>query len=236
MAAVTGPHPDPVAPSGAAQRQGAARRLVRFDPTERVVHWSNATLFLILIATGASLYVPSLSALVGRRELVRNVHVYAGLALPLPVLLGAAGRRWGSALRGDLARINRWSSDDVRWFRSLSRDPMAELGKFNPGQKLNAAFTGGAILVMLGTGSILHWYKPFPLGWRTGATFVHDWVAVLLFCTISGHILFAFSDREALGAMVGGRVSARWAARHAPRWRAEVEAAAEAGRAEAAQS
>ncbi len=172
MAAVTGPHPDPVAPSGAAQRQGAARRLVRFDPTERVVHWSNATLFLILIATGASLYVPSLSALVGRRELVRNVHVYAGLALPLPVLLGAAGRRWGSALRGDLARINRWS----------------------------------------------------------------DWVAVLLFCTISGHILFAFSDREALGAMVGGRVSARWAARHAPRWRAEVEAAAEAGRAEAAQS
>ena len=203
--------------------------LVRFDRTERAVHWANATLFLILVATGACLYVPSLSGLVGRRALIRMLHVDAGLALPLPILVGAAGRRWGRALRADFSRINRWTSDDVRWFRSIGRDPMVSLGKFNPGQKLNAAFTGGAILVMLGTGAVLHWYKPFPLVWRTGATFVHDWVAVLLFCTISGHILFAFSDREALGSMVRGRVSARWAARHAPRWQAEVEAAAATG-------
>ena len=67
-------------------------RVRRFDRTERVVHWCNATLFLILLATGFSLYAGPLSELVGRRRLVKDIHVYAGLALPIPILLGIALR------------------------------------------------------------------------------------------------------------------------------------------------
>lgn len=195
-------------------------RVLRFDRVERAVHWVNAAVFFVLLATGASLYLPALSRIVGRRDLVRTVHVYCGLFLPLPFVLALAGR-WGRRLRADLGRLNRWSEPDVRWLRALGRDPMVDLDKFNPGQKLNAAFTGGALLVMLGTGSLLHWYKPFPLAWRTGATFVHDWLALLLVATVAGHMMFAFSDREALGAMWGGTISARWAQRHAPRWLAD---------------
>ena len=40
-------------------------RFPRFDRVERVVHWCNATLFLVLLFTGASLYVGPLSTLVG---------------------------------------------------------------------------------------------------------------------------------------------------------------------------
>ena len=36
------------------------------------------------------------------------------------------------------------------------------LGKFNPGQKLNAAFIAGAAIVMLATGSIMKWFEPVP--------------------------------------------------------------------------
>ena len=188
------------------------------------MHWVNAVLFAALLATAAALYVPSVSALVGRRELVKAVHVYCGLALPVPLLLSALGR-WGRRLRADLGRLNRWSRDDMRWLRSLGGDGFAQLGKFNPGQKLNAAFTAGAALVMLATGSIMRWYGPFPLRWRTGATFVHDWVAALLAVAIAGHILVALRDRDALRAMVRGWISTAWARDHAPLWLAEVSAA-----------
>jgi formate dehydrogenase subunit gamma len=201
--------------------------LSRFDVAERIVHWVNATLFAVVMATAAALYVPFISAYVGRRELVKSVHVYTGLLLPFPVVLGVIGRRWGRRLRSDLRRLNRWSPEDVRWLKRggwrRGRADGFALGKFNPGQKLNAAFTGGAILVMLATGSMMRWYKPWPLRWRTGATFVHDWIALALFCTIAGHVWFAINDRDSLGSMWEGTISRRWARRRAPRWLEEMD-------------
>jgi formate dehydrogenase gamma subunit len=211
-------------------QQSRERVLLRFDRVERTVHWVNAGLFLILIVTGAALYFTPLIALVGRRRLVEQVHLYVGLALPLPLLLGLAGG-WGRRLRRDVQRINRWSEEDMAWLRGLvdaasgrrqaARRP--RLGKFNPGQKLNAAFVAGGGLVMLGTGSLLRWYVPFPLSWRAGATFVHNWLAVIFLILILGHIGLALSDREALRAMLRGRVSRAWAARHAPEWLEESD-------------
>src|SRR5205823_3325794 len=127
-------------------------------------------LFGALMLTGAALYAGPISTLIGHRDVVREVHVYSGLVLPLPLLAALAGR-WGAALRADLVRLNRWSQGEGRWFRRRRRARVA-LGKFNPGQKLNAAFIGAAIVVMLGTGSIMHWFASFPIDWRTGATFV----------------------------------------------------------------
>ena len=212
----------------------ASPPLLRFDLAERVVHWANATLFAVLMATAAILYLPPISAAVGRRQLVVTIHVYAGLILPFPLLLGVVGRRWGRRLRADLRRLNRWIPEDRVWLPARGWRPERvtglDQGKFNAGQKLNAAFTGGAMLLMLGTGSIMHWYKPWPLSWRTGATFVHDWVAIALFFTITGHILFAYSDREALDSMWSGTISRNWAKRRAPKWLAEETAAAGGGR------
>src|SRR5438045_3306391 len=51
----------------------------RFDRAERALHWANAALFGVLLATAAILYVGPLSAAVGRRELIRTIHVYSGL-------------------------------------------------------------------------------------------------------------------------------------------------------------
>ena len=88
--------------------------LLRFDRTERFLHWTNAVLFGVLLATAAALYIGPVSAAVGRRDLVKNIHVYAGLALPVPLLLSFAGPRWGRRLRADLRRINRWTAEDRR--------------------------------------------------------------------------------------------------------------------------
>jgi formate dehydrogenase subunit gamma len=204
--------------------QGSA--VVRFDRAERWLHWTNATLFLVLIATGMTLYVGPLSAIVGRRVLVKDVHVICGLLLPAPLLLAYAGR-WRDGLRRDVRRFARWSSDDRRWLRSLGRRGHERMGKFNAGQKLNAIFVAGCIPLTLATGAIMRWFEPFPLAWRTGATFVHDWLALALVAVVVGHIGKALSEPLALRAMRTGSVPVDHVQRHHPRWWREVQAAAD---------
>jgi formate dehydrogenase subunit gamma len=199
--------------------------LERFDRVERAVHWITASLFLVLVATGAILYLEPLQALVGRRALVEDIHVYTGLVLPLPLMAALSGS-WGRALRHDLGRFNRWSKDDRDWLRTVFRPGperrialrTVRLGKFNAGQKLNAAFVAGAGLVMIGTGVIMRWYHPWPLNWRTGATFVHDWVALGIGIVILGHVVMALRDPDALRSMFVGAIRQTWAKRHAPDW------------------
>jgi formate dehydrogenase subunit gamma len=196
------------------------KMIERFDRVERYAHWCTATLMLILLFTGFAMYAGPLSQLVGRRLLMRTVHLYAGLLLPVPVLVAIALRA-GGQLREDLGRLNRWTRDDRLWW-SRRRRATAQLGKFNPGQKLNATFIGAAMLVMLMSGSILKWYSPFSDSWRQGATFVHDWFAIGLLFAIIGHIVLAFRDPDALNGMTHGTVNAGWARSHRPRWYAEM--------------
>jgi formate dehydrogenase subunit gamma len=194
--------------------------LVRFGRAERVIHWTMATLFLVLMLTGAAMYTGPVSTLVGRRDLMRDLHVIAGLALPVPIVVGLV-TRWGRGLRLDLSRLNRWTSDDRAWFRRRTRAD-TRLGKFSPGQKLNATFLGATIVVMLATGVILKWFERFPISIRTGATFVHDWMALGIWLSITAHIALAFHDPDALRSMVRGSISARWARTKRPRWYEET--------------
>ncbi len=196
-------------------------RVLRFDRPERNVHWFSAMLVGVCLLTAAALYFPAIAVIIGRRTVVKDIHVVSGLLLPLPFLVVRLGP-FLSQLRADVRRLNRFDLHDRRWLRSLGRDPFIENGKFNAGQKLNAAFTLGAVLLLLVTGSIMRWFGPFPLTWRTGATFVHDWTSFALLIVLVGHVGKAFADKEALGGMTGGTVSRKWAKRHAPRWLEEV--------------
>jgi formate dehydrogenase subunit gamma len=185
------------------------------------LHWVNAGLFGILIATAAILYIGPLTALVGRRELVRYLHVVSGLALPFPLIAARFGP-WRRGFTADVRALARFDEDDRRWLRSFGRAKGVRMGKFHPGQKLNAAFTLGAIVVMLATGSVMHWFRFFPVEWRTGATFVHDWLAITLAVVILGHLKMAFSDPDARRAMSQGWVPTIWARRHRPKWYEET--------------
>jgi formate dehydrogenase gamma subunit len=209
-------------PDAAAGRPGAGW-IERFTPATRALHWATATLVLTCALTGFSLYVGSVSAIVGHREVVRTVHVTAGLLIPVPLVLAYLGP-WRRGVRAEFRRLGRWSPADRRWLRSRGREARGEVGKFNAGQKANAAFIAGMIPLMLVSGSVMKWFHYFPLRYRTGATFVHDWTAIVAWAVIAGHILFALNDTGSLRGMVTGRVSRAWAALHHPRWVQEHEA------------
>ncbi|NNN18754.1 MAG: formate dehydrogenase, partial [Acidimicrobiaceae bacterium] len=128
---------------------------------------------------------------------------------------------WGSRFRADISRFNLWTREELKWVRKLGLNPKLEMGKFNPGQKINAIFIGASIVVMFCTGLVLRWFNFFPLSWRTGATFVHDVFAGAIIVMVTGHILFALVHRDSLKSIFTGRISQRWATRHAPRWLSE---------------
>ncbi|MGW6269512.1 MULTISPECIES: cytochrome b/b6 domain-containing protein [unclassified Streptomyces] len=202
MAGTTSPRPE------------TAVRVRRFSPAERWVHRITALLMLVCIATAACLYVPQLAELVGRRALVVTVHEWSGLLLPAPFLAGLASR----AFRGDLRLLNRFGPHDRAWLRrGAARRRQA--GKFNAGQKLYAGWLAGAVLVMLGTGLLMWFTHLAPLAWRTGSTFVHDWLALALGVVIGGHVGMAWADPEARRGMRTGSVDEEWARREHPLWR-----------------
>lgn len=203
-------------PSG---RDGTGR-LLRFDRVQRAAHWANASLFVVLVLTALPLYFPSVEREVGRHALVASIHVWAGVALPVPLLVSLVGP-WGARMRRDVRRFNRWTRDELDWLRRLGAVRGTEMDKFNPGQKLNAVFVGGAIVVFLATGVVMKWFGLFPVGWRTGATFVHELLAFIFVAVVVGHIVMALTHRDALRSMVRGWVTVSWARRNAPRWARE---------------
>lgn len=222
------PSPTPSAASSTSSARTVADTLVgdritRFDRAERWLHWANATLVLILIATGSIMYVDVLASIFGRRILIETIHLYAGLALPFPFLAVVLGR-WGRGFCRDARRLGRVAPGEWRWFRSRYRKSgRVRLSKFNPGQKANAILVAASLPVLLATGAVMKWHDPFQDSWRTGATFVHDLGFVGLTLLVIGHIRQARRDPESMAAMRRGRpVSQGWARDHHPRWHAEV--------------
>ena len=191
----------------------------RFSRSSRWVHWLTAIPMIVCILTAAVLYNGQIAVIAGHRYLVEQIHVYSGFALPVPLVVGILSR----AYRDDTRRLNRFTSADWAWLRSRTRrDGTIEVGKFNAGQKLNAALSAGSIGVLLISGVVMYFTNLTPLSWRSGATFVHDWFALAVGLLVVGHIVMAVRDPYAMAGMRTGRVPLRWARREHGGWAREV--------------
>jgi formate dehydrogenase subunit gamma len=190
----------------------------RFSPVERLLHWLNALGFFFLLATGLTLYLPSLSMLVSRRQLMQSLHFWAGVgwlgALAAVVLLG--GRRLLATAR----ELDKFDRDDLRWLRGRG----APQGRFNAGQKINAVLTA-AFTVLFGVSGLLLWFGEQDTRYRFASTVIlHDGLMYVSLALLVGHLYLALihpATRHALRGMTVGSVSAEWAARHHAKWKPE---------------
>ncbi|MEU7766593.1 cytochrome b/b6 domain-containing protein [Nocardia sp. NPDC049190] len=199
----------------------------RFTRAERMTHRVTGILMLLCLTTAACLYLAPLAQLVGRRHLMVAVHVWSGILLPAPLLLGLLS----PALRADLRMLNRFAAYDWQWLRAIGTRSRPA-GKFNAGQKLYASWFVGAVLVMMCTGVLMWITGLLPFLSRTSAIFVHDALAWAISIVLAGHIGKAYQDPEARRGMRTGYVERAWAARYHPRWlddRAVGNRAAEVG-------
>jgi len=176
----------------------------------------HASAFFVLLASGLVLYVPRLSELVGRRPLVKDIHFDTGLAWMLAlVLVVALGDRRG--LRRTLRQLDGFDRDDRLWLRRIPRPQ----GRFNAGQKLNAALTA-AFSVLFAVSGLLLWYGERDNRFRFASTIVlHDGVMYASLVLLVGHLYLALiypATRHSLRGMTTGSVRRDWAARHHKKW------------------
>ena len=195
-----------------------SRRYVsRFSRTERVLHWVNAAGFFALLASGLVLYLPSLAIAVSRRALVQEVHFWTGIgwicALVLVVVLGSRRRLLETA-----RELETLDADDLRWLRGKP----APQGRFNAGQKLNAALTTAFTLLFLLSGLLL-WFGERDTRLRFASTVVlHDGLMYVSLALLVGHLYLAVihpATRHALRGITVGTVDEEWALRHHAKWK-----------------
>lgn len=201
----------------------------RFTGTERAVHWTYAACFLTLLGTGLCMYLPALSLLVPDRYILRQLHLAAAFFIvTLPALVALTGDR--QSLAADVREVDRWDVDDRAWFNDSVTGVPTEVGRFNAGQKANAAFTLGSLFVFVVTGVIMaiNIFTRILPDWLVGnASVVHDWLTWIALFAWLGHVFLAGvypPTRESLRGMLTGKVRRDWAMRHHPRWLAEQEA------------
>jgi formate dehydrogenase subunit gamma len=199
------------------------RRLPRFTRTERALHWTHATAFLVLLGSGLCLYLPSLAEAVGRRPLVKAVHIYTALAwiAALAAILIVGDRR---SVRATIREIDGFDADDIAWLRRRR----APQGRLNAGQKLNAIVTVAFAVLFSVTGFFL-WYGERDTRFRFANTLlIHDWLMYASFFLFLGHLYLSVihpATRHALNGITRGWVDEDWALRHHKKWAQAMAAA-----------
>jgi formate dehydrogenase subunit gamma len=190
----------------------------RFSPVERLLHWLNALGFFYLLATGLILYLPRLSVLVSRRQLIQSIHFWGGVGWlgVLAAVLVLGGRRLLKTAR----ELESFDRDDLEWLRGR-RTPQ---GRFNAGQKINAALTA-AFTILFGVSGLLLWFGEQDTRFRFASTVIlHDGVMYASLVLLVGHLYLALihpSTRHALRGMTLGDVRVEWAAQHHAKWKPE---------------
>jgi formate dehydrogenase subunit gamma len=189
----------------------------RFSLTERAVHWIHAAAFFVLLGTGLVLYVPRLSEAVGRRPEVKAVHIYTAIAWVVALaLVVALGDR--ASLRRTAQELDLFDRDDLLWLQRIPRPQ----GRFNAGQKLNAALTAAFALLFAASGFLL-WLGERDNDYRFASTILlHDGLMYVSLVLLVGHLYLAVihpATRHSLRGITTGSVRRDWAERHHAKWR-----------------
>jgi formate dehydrogenase subunit gamma len=154
--------------------------------------------------------------LVSRRQLIQSIHFWGGVAWlgVLAVVLLLGGRRLLTTAR----ELERFDDDDLRWLRGRK----APQGRFNAGQKLNAALTA-AFVILFGVSGLLLWFGEQNTRYRFASTVIlHDGLMYISLLLLVGHLYLALihpATRHSLRGMTLGTVSSEWAAQHHAKWK-----------------
>jgi formate dehydrogenase subunit gamma len=181
----------------------------------------HASAFLVLLGSGLVLYLPALAAEVGRRPLVKDVHLLTALAwaVALVAVLALGDRR---GLRATARELDVFDADDRRWLRGRP----APQGRFNAGQKLNAALTAAFAVLFAVSGALL-WLGERDTRFRFDSTIVlHDVLTYVFVAFLTGHLYLAVvhpTTRHALRGVTLGTVREDWAREHHPKWPTDAQ-------------
>jgi formate dehydrogenase subunit gamma len=199
----------------------SGRRIVRFNPFERFVHWMTAVCFIILAITGLNITYgkPLLLPLIGPEAFTtwsqwgKYAHNY--LSFPFTIGVVAIFLMW---LAGNIP--NRLDAEWIKRGGGIVGHDHPPAHRFNAGQKgiYWIVVLGGLAMAISGYLLMFPFYGTTVTGMQW-AQIVHGTVAVLFVAAMLAHIYIGTIGMEgAFEAMGNGEVDVNWAKDHHSLW------------------
>ena len=220
----------------------AQRRLKKHDIAIMLLHWFNALVWLLELATGLALltsdlrvmpwwYIRIVQGCFGSKANMLQFHVAAGITW-IVVFMAYAVFGFHTYLRQEVLRREiSLDGDDWQWLRArilgivkLSRAPLPPQGIYNAGQKLFALMVYLMVPVIMLTGLVMtfHLGGAAVVGWAAAIHFaaVGAVVAGLMIHVYMGAVLP--EEKPAFFSMITGQVDELYAYSHHFKWWAEA--------------
>lgn len=204
-------------------------RILRYTFRERLMHWTAGLSYVYLLLTGLAFWSPWLfwlAVVLGGGTISRMLHPWAGVVFTLAIFW--MFRVWAAQMRS--------TDRDRAWWRSLRHyirnedDQVPPAGKFNGGQKLLfwGFFWCGIVLFLSG---LVLWFPDRVPFLRLAAVIVHPIAALLTIALFMVHVYMGLAvEPGALGSILRGDVSRKWAARYHRAWYEQMGPEDRAGR------
>jgi formate dehydrogenase subunit gamma len=203
---------------------GEQCQILRFQRSERLLHWSIAIPFMVCYTTALILFLFfNLHSEGYSRHVWSWIHRIAGAGLiAFPLLTAIRNPRDYRIHLDNVRQAWTWALDDLKWLILMgaaavsSRVKLPEQGKFNAAEKLNFMMVMGTYPIFILTGLLL-WIPHMKfLSWV-----IHVGLATVATPLMLGHIYMALVNpgtRVGLSGMVNGYVDRQWAKHHYERW------------------
>jgi formate dehydrogenase subunit gamma len=199
----------------------SGRKIVRFNPFERFVHWMTATCFIILALSGLNITFgkPLLLPLIGPEafttwsELAKYAHNFLSFPFTIGVVLVLL--TW---IGGNIP-----NASDIEWFKrggGMFGNDHPPAGHFNAGQKMIywIVVLGGGCSAVTGYLLLFPFYGTDISGMQI-AEIIHATVGMLFIAAMLSHIYIGTVGMEgAFEAMGEGTVDVNWAKQHHRLW------------------
>ncbi len=202
-------------------------KILRTKFIDRACHWTVVICFFFVAMSGIALFFPSLQWLTqtfGTPQMGRILHPFFGVVIFLILMV----------MFVRFVHHNIPDKQDLPWIKGIvevlkgNEHKVADVGKYNAGQKMMFWTIMSMITLLLATGVVIWrpWFAHyFPIVLIRWCLLAHATAAIVLILAILVHLYMAFWVKGSITGMIEGTVSRRWAKKHHPRWYREVEAA-----------
>ncbi|MBJ3814927.1 formate dehydrogenase-N subunit gamma [Shimwellia pseudoproteus] len=198
---------------------------------DRACHWTVVVCFFLVSLSGIALFFPTLQWLTetfGTPQMGRILHPFFGVLIFMMLVF----------MFVRFVHHNIPDRQDIPWIKGIvevlkgNEHHVAEVGKYNAGQKMMFWTIMSMILVLLATGLVI--WRPylaayFPIPLVRWCLLIHATAAIVLIHAILIHMYMAFWVKGSISGMIEGKVSRRWARKHHPRWYRDVDAGEQSG-------
>lgn len=206
------------------------RVIERFKKRTILFHWIHTASFLVLLVTGAILFISGLGIL-ATDGLTRVIHRIASvLFVAVPVLYFALNPKMSLHF---IKETLTWGKDDLAWIVKApdyyfggDEDKMSPQGHVNTGQKMWQMVVLSTGILFLVSGSLMWFFKdilePTIFQW---CVIIHDVAFVLALLMLLVHIYLGVIHprmSESLRSMWDGKISVTYAKNHYGRWYEEI--------------